>query len=164
MDTFTVSLVVDNVELTDDVLEALFAEIEDAVPSSTDRLVKITAPISAPDDEHAAVELIKQVTSAVPSAVPVRLDQDLVSITDIAERVGRTRESIRLLVDGKRGPGRFPAPVGIVGDAIRIWPWATVADWFRQEYGHDLGERGVSPTTAAVVDADLARRLHRSVA
>jgi len=33
---------------------------------------------------------------------------DLVTMLDIARRVGRTRASVRMLVNGQRGPGEFP--------------------------------------------------------
>jgi hypothetical protein len=48
--------------------------------------------------------------------------------------------------------------VGVVGDGIRIWPWAVVVEWFAGRLDHDLGERGVPPEVAAVVDAELATR------
>lgn len=156
METYTVSLLLANVDLTDAVLDLLFATIEDAVPSSMNGVVKLTAPVDASDDGTAAFHLIAQVQAVLPQSIPVRLDQDLVSIPDIAERTDRSRESVRLLVDGKRGPGQFPAPVGTVGDAIRVWPWAVVLDWFRDALNEDLGERGVSPEAAALVDACLA--------
>jgi hypothetical protein len=157
--TYTVSVVMKDVELTDDVLEALFAGVEDVVPSSVAGVVKVTAPVEAPDDESAAFRFIEQVRSTLPEATVVRLDQDLVSITDIAERVNRSRESVRLLADGKRGPGRFPAPVGTIGDGIRVWPWAVVLMWFREMLREDLGEHGVSPETAALVDAYLCGKV-----
>jgi hypothetical protein len=36
--------------------------------------------------------------------------QEFVSLTDIAWRLGRTPESVRLLATGRRGPGAFPSP------------------------------------------------------
>ena len=52
----------------------------------------------------AAVEDIER----VPGLHVVRfVDSDLVSMAEIAERSGRTRESVRLLVNGVRGPGNF---------------------------------------------------------
>jgi hypothetical protein len=164
MNTYTVSVVVDNVELTDDTLDALFAGIEDAVPSSMNGIVKVTAPIPAADDYAASLRLIDLIHASLPQAIPVRLDQDLVSITDIAERSGRTRESIRLFVEAKRGPGHFPPPIGIVGNAIRVWPWNSVLDWFREALGEELDERGVSPDTAAAVDVYLAEKRRHAVA
>ncbi len=94
----------------------------------------------------------------MPTAVPLRVDQDLVSVSDIAQRVGRTRESVRLLVDGKRGPGRFPPPIGVVGDGIRVWPWSAALEWFQNVLVVDLGQNGVPPLTAAVLDVSFATR------
>lgn len=164
MHTYTVSVVVDNLELTDYVLDALFTGIEDAVPSSINGVVKITAPVPADDDHAAALRLLDLIHAALPQAIPVRLDQDLVSITDIAERSGRTRESIRLFVEAKRGPGHFPPPIGIVGNAIRVWPWNSVLDWFREALGEEPDERGVSPDTAAAIDTYLAEKRRHAVA
>lgn len=164
MHTYTVSVVVDNLELTDDVLDALFTGIKDAVPSSINGVVKVTSPVPADDDHAAALRLIDLIHAALPQAIPVRLDQDLVSITDIAERSGRTRESVRLFVEAKRGPGYFPPPIGIVGNAIRVWPWNSVLDWFREALGEELDERGVSPETAATIDAYLAEKRRHAVA
>jgi hypothetical protein len=94
----------------------------------------------------------------VLAAVPLRVDQDLVSVSDIAQRLGRSRESVRLLVDGKRGPGRFPPAVGTVGNGIRVWPWSVVWEWSAKVLGVDLGENGVPPLTAAVLDVGFAVR------
>lgn len=156
--TFTVGVVLEEFELTDDALDAIFTALPDAVPSDIAGLVTVTAPVEADDPETAAFALIERLAQAVPGAVPARLDQDLVSIPDVAERVGRSRESVRLLVEGRRGPGGFPAPVGTVGDGIRVWPWASVLGWFASALGEDLGERGVPPEAAAVVDSCLSAR------
>ena len=40
----------------------------------------------------------------------------------------------------------------------RVWPWSVVLQWFSQALGTDLGERGVSPEAAAVLDAGFAVR------
>lgn len=156
MDTFAVSVVLDGIELDDDVLDTLFRDLPDAVPSHVNGVVTVSAPLEAADPEAAALQLIGRLRILLPAARPVRLDQDLVSVSDVAERTGRSRESVRLLVEGRRGPGGFPAPIGTVGDGIRVWPWAIVADWFRESLGQDLGERGVPPGTAARIDAALS--------
>ena len=85
-------------------------------------------------------------------------------MSDIARRVGRTRESVRLLVDGKRGPGGFPAPLGVVGEGIRVWPWSVVLEWFDKVLGVDLGENGVPPDAASVLDASFAARRSSALA
>lgn len=156
--TFNVSLVFDHLAFTDENLDLLFDVLPDAVPASIAGTVTVTSPIEAVDAEAASFALAETITETFPGAIAVRVDQDLVSIPDIAERTDRSRESIRLLVEGKRGPGGFPSPIGTVGDGIRVWPWATVVDWFATSLRHDLGEHVVPPEVAAVVDACLAAR------
>lgn len=156
--TFNVSLVFDHLAFTDENLDLLFDVLPDAVPASIAGTVTVTSPIEAVDAETASFTLAETITETFPGAIAMRVDQDLVSIPDIAERTDRSRESIRLLVEGRRGPGGFPSPIGTVGDGIRVWPWAAVIDWFATSLKHDLGEQGVPPEVAAVVDACLAAR------
>jgi hypothetical protein len=132
--------------------------LPEAVLSEAGEVTTVRATISGPGPAAAVSELVDRVSKAVPAAVPLRVDQDLVSVSDIAQRMGRTRESVRLLVDGKRGPGRFPAPIGAVGDGIRVWPWSVVLEWSDKVLGVDLGENGVPPLTAAVLDVSFATR------
>lgn len=54
---------------------------------------------------------------------------DLVTIPEIAERLSRTPESIRLLANGERGGGRFPLPVSHLVSRHRLWRWSDVARW-----------------------------------
>src|SRR6266568_4330068 len=58
---------------------------------------------------------------------------DLVSLKDIAARLARTYESVRLLAAGKRGPGRFPTPLSTGQWAL--YSWTEVAAWFAEHYG-----------------------------
>ncbi|MGH9380513.1 MAG: helix-turn-helix transcriptional regulator [Thermoanaerobaculia bacterium] len=60
---------------------------------------------------------------------------DLVTMSEIAERTGRTRESVRLLISGQRGPGRFPAPATHFKNRRRMWRWQEVAAWFARALG-----------------------------
>jgi DNA-binding IclR family transcriptional regulator len=103
------------------------AAVLKALPEATifeaGRETTVRARIHAPGPGAAVSHLVERVTKAARGGVALRIDQDLVSVSDIARRVSRTRESVRLLIDGKRGPGGFPAPLGTVGDGIRIWPW-----------------------------------------
>ena len=92
----------------------------EAVPSEVSGVTTMRAKLRAPGPAAAVSQLVERVTKAVPAAVPLRVDQDLVSVSDMAQRGGPTREGVRLLVDGQRGPGSFPAPLGVVGDGIRI--------------------------------------------
>lgn len=54
---------------------------------------------------------------------------DLVTASEIAERMGRSRESVRLLIAGERGAGDFPAPVSHLRSRNRLWRWSDVVAW-----------------------------------
>lgn len=162
LEAYTVALLVEGVDLDDvPTIDALFDLIPSAVPSSVDGIVTITARIGGATGDAAALLLAEQVESVAPSARAIRVDQDFVAISDIAERLERTRESVRLLVEGKRGPGSFPSPAGTVGDGIRVWPWAVVVDWVHKALSAPL-EHVISPEEAAIADACLAQRRRQS--
>ena len=78
---------------------------------------------------NAALDACAGLSSA--SYTPLRFDLDLVSLSDIAERVGVSRETARLWSEAKRREG-FPAHFTTVG-ASRIWAWADVCDWLEAE-------------------------------
>jgi hypothetical protein len=138
--------------------DAVSAALPGAAFREAGGVTTVTAKIIAPGPAAAISRLEEPVRKAAPAAVPLRVDPDLVTVSNIARRVGRSRESVRLLVDGKRGPGGFPAPLGVVGEGTRVWPWSVALEWFDQALGVDLGERGVLPEAAAVLDAGFAAR------
>ena len=105
---------------------------------------------------------ITEIHRAYPSARVLGLDQDLVSVTDIAQRIGVTRQAIGHYVAGTRGPGGFPRPDGVVGNGQRIWRWALVHEWLRQAEGIDVRFEDdawpIPADEAVVLQADLRRR------
>jgi len=110
----------------------------------------------------AATQASRQIAASLAGARVVEVDQDLVGVSDIAKRVGVTREGVRFWVDGKRGPGNFPDPVGSAGGgergSMRLWQWATVNDWLRHYDLHD-DEEMLSAAQMAEVNACLHRVL-----
>jgi hypothetical protein len=71
-----------------------------------------------------------------------RVEPDyLVSLSDIAERSGKTRQAISLYTKGERGE-HFPAPVARVTSTSPLWDWEEVASW--------LVERDALPPQEAV--------------
>ena len=87
---------------------------------------------------------------------PVAVEDELVSMSDIAEKVGRSRQSVSMLVSGQRGVGDFPPPVaGNVRSPL--WHWADVAGWFES---HE--KEGATPEDRArilaTINGTLARR------
>lgn len=71
------------------------------------------------------------VLSALVDVESAGIDARVVRVAvEVAERVGRTRQSIGQLVRGDRGPGGFPAPIARRGSPNPLWNWIEVAAWF----------------------------------
>jgi hypothetical protein len=117
--------------LSDAIVEQLYeAGLDDA-------LVGESAEVTFADFTRTAATLLDAVLSAIDdvqkvgSVRVVRVEpNELVTLADIAERLGRTQESVRLLVNGQRGPGGFPPAISRVGsNKSRVWRWADVVGW-----------------------------------
>jgi predicted DNA-binding transcriptional regulator AlpA len=97
---------------------------------------------------------------------PLAVQDELVSMADVAERMGRSRQSVSMLVSGQRGPGGFPRPVaGNVRSPL--WHWADVAAWFRSRAGDNVGEdriRTIASINGALADRVLSRDRPNDVA
>ena len=81
----------------------------------------------------------------------------LASIAEIARRTGRTRESVRLLIAGRRGPGGFPPPATDPHSRYRLWRWSEVEQWFARVPGEHLEEEDASIVAAINASLDLRR-------
>ncbi len=90
-------------------------------------------------------------------------DDDLATMSAIAKRAGRTPESVRLLVIGRRGPGGFPPAAGRLDARTKAWRWADVARWFAETLGQPLPDTEDSAFLRAVNDALELRRLEGSL-
>jgi hypothetical protein len=82
----------------------------------------------------AVLSALADLQRVFPEAELVRVEpDDLTTISGIAERIGRSHESIRLLVQGKRGPGNFPRSASAPEAKPQVWRWHEVVDWFERE-------------------------------
>ena len=84
----------------------------------------------ADDLEQGILTAVRDVEQADERLAVVRVEPgDLATAAEIARRAHLTREYVRLLAEGKRGEGYFPAPQsGITGKTL-VWSWAEVARW-----------------------------------
>ena len=128
MTKFRLNIVFTGVDLDDDQVFEALAERSDILWRAQSDAAYATATIDAPSALKAADFVTKAVMELVPSAHPIRLDDDLVSISDVASRVGVTREAVRNWANGTR-QANFPFPRGVVGDGIKVWAWADVNNW-----------------------------------
>lgn len=125
------SLIVDGVSVDDDEATVILAERFDAVVSTSRGVNRISISAVGPDAVGAFTGLVRDLGGALPRLQILRVDPDLVGVPDIAQRTGRTRQSVQQWVAGERNAGRsFPLPEGSAGRAL-VWRWAEVDQWLK---------------------------------
>lgn len=133
MNAYDFTLIVEGTEfLEDDVVDAVYeAGCDDATVGVSVGVPCADFTREAPSLEEAALSAITDIESVDGIEVIRIADAGIFTVADIAERTGRTRESVRLLIEGKRGPGGFPPPVTDPRRRRnRLWYWPEVARWF----------------------------------
>ena len=118
--------------------DALFeAGCDDALLGSRDGVVFLDFARTADSFSEAVSTAIRDVRTAGFDVLRVEPD-DLVSASEIARRTKRTRQSIRQLCTGTRGPGGFPPPYARLKSTSPLWRWTDIAKWFSD---HRIGSR-----------------------
>ena len=104
-----------------------------------------------------AASMSEALYSAIRQAESVGLEiigvasEDTVTIPEIAAKIGRTPQSVRLLASGKRGPGGFPA--GKTLGRYTFYSWNEVGKWLGKHY-----ELPYDDDAATIAAADLLIR------
>lgn len=132
-DTYEFSLLVVGTDVqTDEALNALAeAGCNDATVGSSGGVQHLDFDRGGDSYLKAVESAIADVERAVPGARVVRvLPDEYVTLVEIGERTGRTRESVRLLSIGERGPGGFPPPAARGDERNKLWRWSDVTSWF----------------------------------
>ena len=161
MSTFHFTLIVDGPDLQDQPMnDRLFeAGCDDATVGSSDGVQYVDFDREAEALDDAILSAIDDLEKLEGVEVVRIADAGLASLADIAARVGRTRESVRLLVSGARGPGNFPKPVTDPRSRYRLWRWSDVAGWFNASRGEFPGV--ADERLAAMYNAALELRHDR---
>ncbi|MFN2494991.1 MAG: hypothetical protein ABR608_03650 [Pseudonocardiaceae bacterium] len=129
MSTHHFTLILDR-RPSDEELDALFeAGCDDATPATVSGSGWLHFDRDAASLLHALTSAIHDVETAGLGVCAV-VSGDLVSLKEIAHRIGRTYEAVRLWSLGRRGPGGFPPPV-TSGDGWSLWSWVQAAGWLR---------------------------------
>lgn len=160
MTTYQFTLIVEGPDLqADNLIDALFEA------GSDDALVGRAGGVQYVDFDREASSIEEAVLSAVADVERlngvqvVRLaDAGLISMADIAARTDRTRESVRLLIAGERGPGGFPSPATDPRSRYRLWRWSEVERWFIAYVGDQQAHS--EDHVAAAINAGLELRHH----
>lgn len=132
------------------------------VPSTSDGLLTLYVILAADSPMEAWREFTAFCEQRAPRISITRVDLDLVSISQIAERSGVARETARLWSRGLRREG-FPAPFTSAGQSL-LWAWSDVFCWLSSSA--ELDEPVPLPVAAMErINGDLAeRRVQRTAA
>ena len=129
------ALIVDGVpELTQQVEDAFFeAGCDDATLSMQYGLLYLEFSRSAKSLESAIISAITDIVKAGVGAHVLRVDEcNLVTASEIARRINRSRQLVHQYMTGKRGPGGFPPPECHLTDHAPLWAWCAVSYWLVQ--------------------------------
>lgn len=127
---FTVTL--DRVPVDEDLDRLFAAGLDDTTPETREGRGVLNVARDADSLCEAIVSVYEDAKRAGFRVVGID-DEDLVSLKTIARRIGRSYESVRLLAQGKRGPGGFPPALS--GDGWSLYSWANVSTWLQDVYG-----------------------------
>jgi|GEM_PF-2857800 len=131
----------------------LFYDNFDGAIAARDGQVFVTVDVDTDDVVKAALVAVDQLAGMGLQAL--RIDRDLVDSSEIASRLGRSRQNVQQWATGARQED-FPAPAASIGGK-RVWEWADVVQWSNDAGVSEL-PLGVHHADATEVDHELLRR------
>lgn len=157
--TTVVNMTVTGIDIDDEeTMEMVEDQIGDVEFAARRGVVMLAVFVDDGNDVvHAATDAAHRLMSLVSGTKVERVDPELVTTSDIASRIGLSREAVRKWsVRDERG---FPPPFGTTGDEGRtqkIWRWYEVSEWLKNVLGIDLDEQLPTVAEVARIDACLA--------
>lgn len=117
----------------------------------------ITASFEVNEENAPAevLEVVRALESMLPGFTATRVDRNLVSTTDIATRVGVSREAAR---KWSLEPD-FPTPFATVSGNKHAWAWGEVTAWLNASRGIKLGLPQPTEALAVQIDNCLMKNL-----
>ena len=139
MNNYEFTLVLANIHDFDEQLVNRIFEVgcDDASLLTRNGVVYLDFDREAASFSEAVWSAIRQVESIAQPKIRVDSIQpdDLVTVSEIARRIQKSREYVRLLINGERGTGNFPLPISGMSQKSMIWSWLRVSQWL---FKHDL--------------------------
>lgn len=91
-----------------------------------------------------AAKIARRIEAGIPGVTVLGVHDELVALTDVADRADVAHEAVRLWAAGKRRAGgrQFPLPRQIVGaqrgkQSMKLYAWREVVSWVREVIGVD---------------------------
>lgn len=143
----------------DDQVDRLYDAPFSITAHSSDADVMLSATVEAESDVQAWQIFNRFMCDHNPDVHLARLDLDLVTISEIAERCDASRETVRLWTTGARRAD-FPPSLAVAGN-VKLWAWADVFEWLETKGVPALGVYDEAPLSFSLVETcngTLARR------
>jgi hypothetical protein len=150
-------------ELTPKIVDRLYeAGLDDANLVSRKGVVTADFDRDSESFERAVESAMEDIQRANVGVTGFRLENEdaVVSVAEIARRIGKTRQAVGYYVSGKRGRGQFPRPISD-NSGEPLYSWADVADWL-QASGMLPEELARDANTRSLIYHDLEREYRRS--
>lgn len=146
-------------DLDDETIDRLFeAGCDDATFGEDNGVITALFTREAAQLTEAIMSALTAVEAVLGRGSVLGVEPDeLVWAAEIAQRLGRTRQGVRLLIEGQRGPGRFPRPA-VAATRNPLWRWSEVAEWFERYEGRPYANPERSAVIGAINGALEARR------
>jgi len=155
-------------ELSDEQLDALYeAGCDDATFAVDETGAYAVFDRAAATPEEAVLTAIRDIEDSGADVWVLRVadEDDWLTAPEIAQRTGRSRQSVHQLINGERGAGEFPAPVSRRDRRSPLWSWEDVRAWFARHEPGSVPDEPPQPSAdfLAVVNdrLDLRERLRR---
>ena len=152
MPEFEFAIIADGVDIDNEAFEDRFFEAgcDDALLMIVKGNVILEFTREAANVAEAVATAIRDVHRAGARVKRIAPDS-YVTISDIAERSGLTRQAISLYTKAERGSG-FPNPVARVTSNSPLWDWLEVTEWLHAQSKIDR---------EAVVEARIVKEANR---
>ncbi|MBP6014173.1 MAG: hypothetical protein KBA31_18235 [Alphaproteobacteria bacterium] len=153
MQDFEFAIIADGVDTDDETFVDRFFEAgcDDALVMIVKGNVVLQFTREASNVAEAVASAIRDVHRAGARVRRIAPDS-YVTISDIAERSGLTRQAISLYANAERGAGDFPRPLLRANTDSPLWDWLSVARW--------LDKNGKLPDDQSLEFAELVHDLN----
>ena len=160
--TFEFTLILEGMEeITETLEDALYkAGCSDALLMSRNGAVFLDFAREARSMRDAVTSAIHDIERHVEGVKVAGIAQSpIVTQSMIAERLGVSREAVRLWIENRRGDGAFPAPVMTSGKNTSYWDWLDVLNWRKAQGAAPTAEQ--AEIASALTEISLALQLRR---
>lgn len=146
-----IPMVVRGLDVEDPVVEdVLIEELESFLITDSQSLMVLSFFVEGISTVKEAAEILLRLRARFPQAEFLRVNRDLVGLSDIARRVGVSREAVRKWAALES----FPLNLAQVSnDKQQVWVWADIVHWLSSAKNFELEES--LPTSSQMTEIDF---------